>query len=513
MKKFSKEKLHLPKIDGITLRWLINIIGVIVVFFIIVFIISAFSIKNTYYSNVESILNSGASSTAVSYFSANLDAGNTLEQSAAEYIDSYSYKEKTTTWIIDIDGNVVVSSSGFAIEKQDMPDYTQALENDNNKAKYIGKISNGEKVMAVCRIIKDSNGDNVGAIRVLSSLEQIDRQVTTLIFLVLAALIIVFALIIFSNLFFIRSIIFPVQEITETTKKISQGDYSVRIEKKYDDEIGNLCDSINTMAEEISTTDKMKNDFISTISHELRTPLTSIKGWGETLMLGTDDSVDELTRKGLQVIVKEAGRLEGFVEELLDFSRLQSGRMNLRLAKTDLFAELDETVFTFRERALRDGIEVKYSIPEVPAIANADANRLKQVFMNILDNALKYSRSPSKIFVKAEFTKLDNQNFVKIAIADQGCGISKEDLPHVKEKFYKANVSVRGSGIGLAVTNEIVNLHHGKLEIDSQEGKGTLVTIYLPVENSPTKNELNDMKQNETVQDAEINEGVEINKN
>ena len=141
MKKFSKEKLHLPKIDGITLRWLINIIGVIVVFFIIVFIISAFSIKNTYYSNVESILNSGASSTAVSYFSANLDAGNTLEQSAAEYIDSYSYKEKTTTWIIDIDGNVVVSSSGFAIEKQDMPDYTQALQNDNNNAYNINKPS------------------------------------------------------------------------------------------------------------------------------------------------------------------------------------------------------------------------------------------------------------------------------------------------------------------------------------------------------------------------------------
>ena len=479
MKKISKEKLHLPKIEGITLRWLINIIGVIVVFFIIVFIISAFAIKNTYYSNVESILNSGASSTAVSYFSANLDVGNTLEQSATEYIDSYSYKEKTTTWIIDNDGKVVVSSSGFAIEKQEMPDYEEALASDSNKSKYIGKISNGEKVMAVCRIIKDSNGDNVGAIRVLSSLEQIDRQVA----------------------------------ITETTKKISQGDYSVRIEKKYDDEIGNLCDSINTMAEEISTTDKMKNDFISTISHELRTPLTSIKGWGETLMLSTDDTVDELTRKGLQVIVKEAGRLEGFVEELLDFSRLQSGRMNLRLAKTDLFAELDETVFTFRERALREGIEVKYSIPEVPAVANADANRLKQVFMNILDNALKYSRAPSKIFVKAEFTKLENENFVKIAIADQGCGISKEDLPHVKEKFYKANVSVRGSGIGLAVTNEIVNLHHGKLEIDSKEGKGTLVTIYLPVENSPSKNELNDMKQNATQADAEINEGVEINKN
>lgn len=513
MKKLLKEKLHLPKAEGITLRWLINILGVIFVFFIIVFFVAAFSIKNNYYSNVESILNSGASTTAASYFSANLDAGNTLEQSASEYIDSYSYKEKTTTWIIDNDGNVVVSSSGFAIEKQTMPDYEEALTGESGRAKYIGRLDSGEKVMAVCRIIRDSNGDTVGAVRVLCSLEQVDRQIHTLTFFVIMGLLIVFALIIFSNLFFIRSIIFPIQEITETTKKISQGDYSVRIEKKYDDEIGNLCDSINTMAEEISTTDKMKNDFISTISHELRTPLTSIKGWGETLMLSTDESVDELTHRGIDVIVKEAGRLEGFLEELLDFSRLQSGRMNLRLAKTDLFAELDETVFTFRERALREGIEVKYSIPEVPAVASADANRLKQVFMNILDNALKYSRAPSKIFVKAEFTKLDEKDFAKIAIADQGCGISKEDLPHVKEKFYKANVSVKGSGIGLAVTNEIVNLHHGKLEIDSEEGKGTLVTIYLPLDAAPTQNQLDDMANSSDMNDDEINKGMEINKN
>ena len=194
--------------------------------------------------------------------------------------------------------------------------------------------------------------------------------------------------------------------------------------------------------------------------------------------------------KGLDVIVKESGRLEGFVEELLDFSRLQSGRMILRLVKTDIFAELDETVFTFCERAMREGVEVRYSIPEIAAPANADPNRLKQVFMNILDNALKYSRAPSKIFVKAEFSELDGGPAVKISIADQGCGISKEDLPHVFDKFYKANVSVRGSGIGLAVTNEIVNLHKGKLEIDSEEGKGTLVTIYLPVESVPSKQEI-----------------------
>lgn len=508
MKNMLSKKIHIPKIKGITLRWLINIIGVIAVFFIIVFICSSISIKNHYYSNVESILSSGTSTTAIDYFSSNLESGVSLEQSAADFIDSYSYKEKTTIWVIDSDGKVILSSSGFAIEKQDMPDYNQALAGTDGTGKFVGKIDSGEKVMAICSAIKNPDGDIAGAVRVMSSLEQIDNQIGSMVFLIFLAFVIIFAIIIFSNLFFIRSILIPIQEINETTKKISQGDYSVRIEKKYNDEIGDLCDSINSMAEEISTTDKMKNDFISTISHELRTPLTSIKGWGETLTFGADDSFDEVTRKGLEVIVKEAGRLEGFVEELLDFSRLQSGRMNLKLAKTDVFAELDETVFTFRERAMREGIEVKYSIPDVPAIANADANRLRQVFMNILDNALKYSRSPSKIFVKAQFTKLEGRDFISIAIADQGCGISKEDLPHVKDKFYKANVSVRGSGIGLAVTNEIINLHQGTLEIDSEEGKGTLVTIYLPVENAPSENELQDIAENPD--DAEINQGMEM---
>lgn len=503
--KFKKAKPN-SKIEGITKRWLINIIGVILVFLLIVFTVSCFAIKTFYYNSVESILNSGASSTVVSYFSTNLDSGNSLEASAAQFIDSYAYKDKTTVWIINSDGYVVASSNGFTEEKTDMPDYTEALKSENGAARYVGRMSNhSDKIMAVTRIIKNSSGTNVGAVRVMASIEQIDAQIFTIISLLFLAILVVFAIILFSNLFFIRSIIIPVREITDTTKAISNGNFDARIEKKYDDEIGKLCDSINSMASEISTTDKMKNDFISTISHELRTPLTSIKGWGETLAFSQDEQRDELTTKGLQVIVKEAGRLEGFVEELLDFSRLQSGRMTLRLAKTDIFAELDETVFTFRERAMREGIEVRYSIPDFPAPANADANRLKQVFMNILDNALKYSRAASKIFVKAEFSKLGGADAIKISIADQGCGISKEDLPHVLDKFYKANVSVRGSGIGLAVTNEIINLHKGKLEIDSEEGKGTLVTIYLPVDSAPTKKEIDSTEpKSDEVSDEDI---------
>jgi len=507
MKNKIIEKLHNHRIEGLTKRWINNIIIVIFIFLVIVFLLSSFSIKTYYYNSVEGILNSGASTTAVSYFSANLDSGTSLESSASRFIDSYAYKDKTTVWVINNEGRVVASSNGFAVEESNMPDYKEAMTNSKGTSRYVGKVyKDGDKVMAVTRVIQNSKGTNVGAVRVMASVKQIDNQIRTLTFLIFLALVVVFAIIIFSNLFFIRSIIIPIREITDTTKAISNGNLDVRIDKKYDDEIGNLCDSINSMASEIATADKMKNDFISTISHELRTPLTSIKGWGETLFFSQDENRDELTSKGLQVIVNEAGRLEGFVEELLDFSRLQSGRMTLRLAKTDIFAELDETVFTFRERAMREGIEVKYSIPDFPAPANADANRLKQVFMNILDNALKYSRAPSKIFVKAEFSKLDGNDAIKISIADQGCGITKEDLPHVMEKFYKANVSVRGSGIGLAVTNEIINLHKGKLEIDSEEGKGTLVTIYLPVESAPSKKEI-DMSEPklDEVSDEDIN--------
>lgn len=506
MKEKIAQKFHKFKIEGLTKRWLTNIIGIIFILLIIVFVVASFSIKTFYYNSVESILNSGSSSWAVNYFASNLDTGTSLESSAAQFIDSYSYKDKTTVWVINNEGSVIASSDGFINNSEKMPDYEAAISNTKGTGKYVGKINGSEKIMAVTRVIQNANKTNVGAVRVMTSLENIDGQIFRFILLIFFAIVGVFIIIILSNVFFIRSIIFPIREITDTTKAISNGNLDVRIEKQYDDEIGDLCDSINSMASEISTADKMKNDFISTISHELRTPLTSIKGWGETLAFGNDENRDELTTKGLQVIVNEAGRLEGFVEELLDFSRLQSGRMTLRLAKTDIFAELDETVFTFRERAMREGIEVKYSIPDFPAPANADANRLKQVFMNILDNALKYSRPKSKIFVKAEFSKFNNDNAVKISIADQGCGISKEDLPHVMEKFYKANVSVRGSGIGLAVTNEIINLHKGKLEIDSKESTGTLVTIYLPIESAPTKKEIDmSVSREDEVTDDDIN--------
>ena len=230
------------------------------------------------------------------------------------------------------------------------------------------------------------------------------------------------------------------------------------------------------MAEEIQASDKLKNDFISSVSHELRTPLTAIQGWAETMSSAPSDL--ETLKKGLGIIGNETSRLTSMVEELLVFSRIQSGRMILAMEKTDLVAELNEAVYMLRERATKESKHFVYEEPKkkMPAVL-ADKNRLRQVFINIIDNALKYT--PEHGVIGIDVKKEDDM--IKVIISDTGCGINEKDLPHIKEKFYKANNTVRGSGIGLAVADEIVTLHKGTLEIGSREDYGTIVTISIPV--------------------------------
>ena len=151
--------------------------------------------------------------------------------------------------------------------------------------------------------------------------------------------------------------------------------------------------------------------------------------------------------------------------------------MVLIMDKLDILAELDESIYMLRERANTENKHIVYDEPEILPIVLGDRNRLRQVFINIIDNALKYSDKEGVVTVNAEET----EGQVIITIADNGCGISAKDLPKVKQKFYKANQTVRGSGIGLAVADEIVKLHKGTLDIDSTEGVGTTVTIKIPV--------------------------------
>lgn len=462
--------------NGITKRWVLNTLGVISALLLLVSIIASIAIHFYYYEYVEMTLNSRADDSVSNFFSLYGNTDEQFESRAREFIEGFKAKDIMEVWVIDKQGNVIISSSGFPVnDPPEMPDYQEALQSTkSDTARWTGKLPSGEKVMALTQLL----GENSGAVRYLISLEEVDSQVSTFILLIFFVCLLAIALVAMSGSFFIQSIVKPVMQINEAAQKFAHGDFSTRIDSHhYNDEISELVETINYMASELSEADRVKNDFISTISHELRTPLTAIKGWGETL-LQVGDTDPTLLSKGMQVIIDESGRLTGIVEELLDFSRMQSGKLSMRLEKIDVLAELDDAVFVFRERALREGIELIYNVPHLPAPMNGDANRIKQVFVNILDNAFKYTEQGGKVIVVANII----DTTLEIMVGDTGCGIPEEDLPHVTEKFYRSCVSARGSGIGLAVVDEIIKLHHGTLKINSVVGEGTTVSVLLPIE-------------------------------
>ena len=280
----------------------------------------------------------------------------------------------------------------------------------------------------------------------------------------------------FSRKYALRSVMTPIRQITEKAKRIAAGSYGTQIKTKYDDEIGELTETINELSAKISQNEKIQAEFISQLSHELRTPLTVINGWSETLL--ADESMDDETRQGLKIISGEAKRLTEMVMELLDFTRMQDGRMTLAVEPTDILAEFEDTIFMYGSRSAQEGIRLHYEgceteIPEIPC----DGKRLRQVFLNILDNASKHGGSGGRI--DASISADDHHVFVRIR--DYGPGIPEDEIPLVKKKFYRGSTSVRGTGIGLAVCDEIVELHGGMLTLENAEGGGTLVTVILPV--------------------------------
>jgi signal transduction histidine kinase len=281
-----------------------------------------------------------------------------------------------------------------------------------------------------------------------------------------------------SGLYFVRSIVVPLGQVERTAADIAQGRRDVRLPETGNrrDEMDRLRRTINRMAEGLAETEQMKNEFISSVSHELRTPLTSIRGWVDTLET-LDDPNDENYRKGLDIISHETDRLYNMVEELLDFSRLQNGGIRMECSPLDLVAELTDALLFCEARMRQEGLVLDYTEPEEMIPIFADAGRLRQVFLNVLDNAIKYSAPGGKITVK--LWAGERKAFVEII--DQGRGIPPEDLDRVKVKFFKSRNSVRGSGIGLALVDSIMEALDGTLDIASTLGRGTVVTLGLPL--------------------------------
>ncbi len=466
-------------VKKITKRWMFNSLGVILVILIALEVAIAVSVKNYYYSGVERVVISQAETISGLLSKYSAEGNGDYDTYFRSIVATFDKRNIMELMVLDVDGEVTITSSGFIPDINTLtPDCTNALVSPDGTAEYTGKVNN-EKLLSVT-IVPAGSTEEFHSFRLVTALTRVNTQIMvaiTVTGLVCAAIIF---FVVVSGSYFINSIVTPVGQIGEVAKKIAAGDFNERLESKTDDEIGDLCETINDMAEELGATEKMKNDFISSVSHELRTPLTAIKGWAEMLEDSSrDGNVDiETMKRGMGVIIGETDRLAVMVEELLDFSRLQSGRMVLQPTMLDIIAELSEAVLTFEQRAIRENKKLTYEESDDIITVMGDKNRLRQVFVNIIDNALKYSDSGDSVVITS---MRSDSGFVEIAVKDTGIGIPADQLGKVKTKFFKGNATRRGSGIGLAVADEIVKMHGGELFLSSVEGKGTTVTIRLPI--------------------------------
>lgn len=477
-------------LKGIKRRWIYNSLGFTIGIFGVLVVAFFVVVRGYFYSGIGQNIKSRSEEFCDIIESCSMDSDKDFMNMSRIYVENFKNSDSMQIMVFDKSDNVIISSSGFLPEKfEKHPDYDEAKFSSSKMGVWEGKSSTGEKLMAVTRSVYSQDGEYLGAVRYAVSMEKANARINFVFVVLVAISFMVIAVIIISGLCFVRSIVRPVSDICSKAKQIARGDFHVKIDKKYDDEIGELSDTINYMAEELYVTEKMKNEFISSVSHELRTPLTAIKGWAETLQLCEDST--ETRKKGLETIVKEAERLSWIVEGLLDFSSIKEKRMKLIKEKIDILAEIGEAVYMFKDRAKNEKKTLIYNEPKILPPVMGDKNRLRQVFINILDNALKYTSEGCAISVDVKV----KDDKISISFTDNGCGIPAEHLSNITKKFYKANYLQQGSGIGLAIVDEIVSLHGGRLNILSEEGFGTTVTVMLPIfMDIEDKNELNSDK-------------------
>ena len=469
-------KFKALQLRGLRQRWIFN--TVMPVFALVVMIVVLFStgVSSYYYGTMQKGLETRAQAIANSFNEYFMDNGYVgFYPKAVQAADSFEDKDRIELQFIGSSGRIQVSTSGLtAGTSPGTGDIAQAIETAE-MAPFRGRDpETGENIMAVSHPLV-FHGNVVGVMRLVTSLKAANRQVMFAVLAICLIALLCMALIVISNLLFINNVVEPVAVVSDAAKRIAAGSYGFQIEKKYTDELGELVDNINDMSLQIGQNEKMKSEFISSVSHELRTPLTAINGWGETILEDpTGDPVQ--MRRGIRIILNESRRLSTMVEELLEFSKMEDGRFTLRIEQVDLQAEFEDAIFTYRELFRQEGIELHY-VPgddELPPIPG-DPERLKQVFCNVLDNAAKHGGAGGRI--DASIALEDGEQVIRIR--DYGPGVPEEELPYVKQKFYKGSSKARGSGIGLAVCDEIVKLHGGTFEIGNAEGGGAVVTIRL----------------------------------
>lgn len=448
--------------------------GIVIIIFstvVVLNILLMVFIRKYYYDNMEAILKSRIE-VSMNFYNKYFSSRSLIEN-IYDNVDAFWNENNAQVEIFDSNGNLLMDSIGIKDNKLiSAPDIDRALE--GNSSRWIGKVDYYDKNIMAVSYPLETDGEIIGIIRFITSLEEIDGIIRNIMLIFSSISLVVVLLGLLLSIILANSIINPIKYLNQVAEKMGDGNLSIRSKINSRNEIGQLSNTLNFMADEISRREQLKNDFISQVSHELRTPLTAIKGW--TITLNSEETDKETLELGFKIIEKETDRLSLMVEELLDFSRLINENVSLDLREVSILEFINHIESFMAPRANKEGIDLKF-INKANGIMIVDSNRLKQVFINLLDNAFKFTGAGGNVL----FSVLTDDEKVKFVIEDNGCGISEEDLPRVKEKFFKGKNSNSKNGIGLSICDEIIKLHNGEFNIYSKLGIGTKVEVIIPI--------------------------------
>ena len=363
---------------GMRRRWIITSVFPVITILMLIAALSSVFLVASYYSNARFALENKVRA-GVSYFNTYAMANySEYYRNAVLYAGNFDEADTIELQFLDRNGRVEISSRGQTVGiTPETPEVRRALDTGRMDS-FTGRDPlTRENILAVSAPL-EYDGGVVGALRLVTSTRELDKQVALLAVAVMGLAAVISGVVLCVNLVFMRRIAAPVAEVTEAAKRISDGSYGIQIPNKYEDEMGQLVDNINQMSLQISRSEKMQTEFISSVSHELRTPLTNIRSYAETLVddmrliaaawhianqnpLGSDDGGDiQQLRRGVRIILRESRRLTNMVEELLEFSKIEDGRFTLRVEQMDLQAEVEDAIYTYRELFRQDGIDLEY---------------------------------------------------------------------------------------------------------------------------------------------------------
>ncbi|TVY04634.1 HAMP domain-containing histidine kinase [Cohnella terricola] len=284
-----------------------------------------------------------------------------------------------------------------------------------------------------------------------------------------------------------RYIVRPLRRLTEATRKMSKGDFSIRLRTKRKDEIGQLTESFNQMAHELGTLEHIRQQFVSDVSHEIQSPLTSIKGFTQALKHKKMDEAGRL--RLLDIIEDESNRLSRLSNDLLQLASLEYEHLALNVKPFRLDEQIRNVIIASEPQWAAKKLDIELELGEIRIAADED--KLKQVWMNLLSNSIKFTGEHGRISIKANA----EDGEAEVVVTDDGQGISDEEIGSIFKPFYKVDKSrdraIGGNGIGLSIVKRIVDLHRGDIHVTSKVGEWTTFRVILPLTAPPNETQKN----------------------